>query len=121
MDDTMNKAYCVFGRKPVIEILMDEKPIDKLMLLKTAQGPEVNEITARARHLDIPIQYVPEEKLDFAVRKFARQREANHQGVVAFLSLLETFSIEDTLQKVEAAGNTPFFVVLDGVGYKVLE
>ena len=111
----MDKEYCIFGRKPIWEALNSGRQIDKIMLLKTAHGEELNEIAAKAREENIPVQFVPVEKIEFAVRKFTGNREANHQGAVAFVSLLETLSIEEMLEKVEAQGQKPFVVVLDGV------
>jgi 23S rRNA (guanosine2251-2'-O)-methyltransferase len=111
----MEKEYCIFGRKPILEALNSGRQIDKIMLLKTAHGEDLNVIAAKARQENIPVQFVPVEKIEFAVRKFTRNREANHQGAVAFVSLLNTLSIEEMLEKVAAQGKIPFVVVLDGV------
>jgi len=111
----MEKEYCIFGRKPILEALNSGRQIDKIMLLKTAHGEDLNVIAAKARQENIPVQFVPVEKIEFAVRKFTRNREANHQGAVAFVSLLNTLSIAEMLEKVAAQGKVPFVVVLDGV------
>lgn len=111
----MSNHFCIFGRKPVIEALRAGKRFDKILLLKGITGDEVIEIHKLCKDSETPTQNVPREKLDSVAQKYSRHREANHQGVIGFLSLIEYYTLDDALHQVYANGGTPLFVVLDGV------
>ncbi len=107
--------FCIFGRKPVIEALRAGKRFDKILLLKNIVSDEIKEIQTLARQVETPIQNVPREKIESIVKKYAKYHEANHQGVVGFLSMIEYHTIDDVLHQVYARGETPLLVVLDGI------
>jgi 23S rRNA (guanosine2251-2'-O)-methyltransferase len=107
--------YCIYGRKPILDALTDRQQIEKIMVLKSGSGEEITAITALARGANIQVQYVPKEKLDAVVRKYARFRDPNHQGVVAFLSLVSYYTVEEVMEKIEREKQQPLLVVLDGV------
>jgi len=58
--------------------------------------------------MEIPVQNVPLQKLKSITSK-------NHQGVAAFLSLLQYYSVEDVLLKAYDEGRTPLFLMLDNI------
>jgi 23S rRNA (guanosine2251-2'-O)-methyltransferase len=68
----------------------------------------VREITSIAERLEIPVQKVPNEKLDSFTK-------ANHQGIVAFVSMIEYQPIEDILIRTYETGKQPMFIVLDRI------
>lgn len=98
----------LIGRKPVMEALEQGTTIEKLFLLRTATGPEINTIKQLAKERNIPISQVPVEKLDSFTK-------AQHQGVVAWTSLLQYVDLQDAISHVVDKGETPLFVLLDGV------
>lgn len=98
----------LIGRKPLIEAIEQGKAIEKIFLLRTAGGEEINKIKNLAKDNSIPISKVPEEKLNALSR-------ANHQGVVAWTSLLEYVELQDAISHVVEKGELPLFVLLDGV------
>lgn len=98
----------LIGRKPILEALEQGTTIEKIFLLRTAVGPEVNTIKQLARERNIPISQVPVEKLNNMTR-------AQHQGVVAWTSLLQYIELQDGISHVVDQGITPLFVMLDGV------
>ncbi len=110
-----NHPFCFFGRKPVLEALVAGKRFDKILLLKTAAGADIRELQRLAKESDIPVQLVPREKLDHVAGKYAKHREANHQGVIGFLSIIEYQHIEDVIDHVISQGRNPLFLVLDGI------
>ncbi len=73
-----------------------------------AHSDEIRAIKEFARERKIPVQHVPVQKLNSITRK-------NHQGVVAFLSLIPYYSVEDVLMKAYDEGRTPFFLLLDNI------
>lgn len=108
--------FCIFGRIPIIEALRAGKRFDKILLLKgISPSEEVSEIQTLARQQSIPLQSVPREKLADVAQKYSRHREANHQGVIGFLSIIEYYSIDDILHHIYAKGETPLLLILDGI------
>ncbi len=98
----------LIGRKPVQEALEQGAAIEKIFLLRTATGPEINAIKQLAQKRDIPMSQVPIEKLNNLTK-------AMHQGVVAWTSLLDYVDLQSAIDQVVDKGETPLFVLLDGV------
>ena len=108
--------FCIFGRKPVLEAFKAGKRFDKILLLKNMNtGDELREIYKLAKDTETPVQNVPKEKLEAVAQKYSRHREANHQGVIGFLSIIDYYSLDDVLHQIYGKGETPLFVILDGV------
>jgi 23S rRNA (guanosine2251-2'-O)-methyltransferase len=96
------------GRKPVMEALEQGVTIEKIFLLRSASGPEINAIKKMARDYNIPISQVPVEKLDGLTR-------IQHQGVVAWGSLLQYIDLQAGISHIVDQGKTPLFLLLDGI------
>lgn len=103
-----NPLPLLIGRKPVQEALKEGASIEKIFILRTATGEEISTIKKTAKEKNIPISQVPEEKLN-------RMTRANHQGVIAYTSLLEYVELQDAISHVIESGEVPLFVLLDGV------
>jgi 23S rRNA (guanosine2251-2'-O)-methyltransferase len=98
----------VIGRQPVLEALKDGKTIERIFLLKTAEGEIIPEIRAVAHERQVPVNLVPVEKLNSLTR-------ANHQGVVAITGALTYIDLQQAIDKVVESGQPPLFLMLDGV------
>lgn len=98
----------LIGRKPVLEALELGTVIEKIFLLRTATGPEIQAIKQRAREFNIPISQVPVEKLDYMTK-------AQHQGIVAWTSLLQYIDLQAGISFVVEKGEVPLFLLLDGI------
>lgn len=98
----------IIGRKPVVEALQTGQAVEKIFLLRTAHGEEVQEIRQLAHASNIPLSLVPEEKLN-------QLTKAQHQGVVAFGGLLSYTDLQAAIDFVVDKGETPLFLLLDGV------
>jgi 23S rRNA (guanosine2251-2'-O)-methyltransferase len=96
------------GRKPVLEALDQGVTIEKIFLLRTATGADINTIKQKAKEFNIPVSQVPVEKLDGLTR-------VQHQGVVAWTSLLQYTDLQAGISYVVEKGETPLFLLLDGV------
>lgn len=105
---TARSLPLLVGRKPVLEALESGVTIEKIFLLRTATGPDVNAIKQKAREFNIPVSQVPVEKLDFMTR-------VQHQGVVAWSSLLQYVDLQAGISYVVEKGEVPLFLLLDGV------
>lgn len=99
----------IYGRHPVVEAIHSGKPVEKIFFQQGLRGELEKEIRLLAREHDIPLQVVPKEKLNKLTARGA------HQGVAAFLSLVEFLSIEDVTPFIFERGETPLLVLLDGV------
>jgi 23S rRNA (guanosine2251-2'-O)-methyltransferase len=102
------KSSLIIGRQPLIESLNAGRPIDKILLQKNAAGDVINEIRRLATKMQVPLQYVPVEKLNSITR-------ANHQGVIAFAALVQYLELQQVIDHVVNNGQVPLFIMLDGV------
>jgi len=98
----------IIGRKPLLEALDQGTAVEKIFMLRTATGDEINKIKKIARERNVPISQVPVEKLDGMTR-------AQHQGVVAWTSLLNYIDLQTAITYVVDEGQVPLFVLLDGI------
>ncbi|MEI6061979.1 MAG: 23S rRNA (guanosine(2251)-2'-O)-methyltransferase RlmB [Bacteroidota bacterium] len=98
----------IYGIHPILEALNAGKDIEKILLSRELRNPQVREITTIAEEREIPVQKVPNEKLDSFTK-------ANHQGIVAFVSMIEYQPIEDVLIHTYEVGRQPMFLVLDRI------
>lgn len=92
----------------MLEALGRAAAIEKIFLLQTATGEEINMIRKKARELNVALSTVPQEKLD-------RLTRANHQGVVAIAGLIEYQPLQEIISRVVDKGATPLVVLLDGI------
>lgn len=103
-----SKKNIIAGRNPVIEALRSDQQIDKILLFKNASGEAINEIRELAKQHQVPVQYVPNEKLNSITN-------TQHQGVIAFKTAVTYQSLQDVINWVNDKGETPLFLILDGV------
>src|SRR5262249_34883526 len=103
-----SKKNIVAGRNPVTEALKSAQMIDKILLFKHAGGDVIYEIRQLAKDRNVPIQYVPNEKLNSLTN-------VNHQGVIAFKSSIIYHGLQEVLDWVNSEGEIPLFIMLDGV------
>ena len=102
-----DKDY-IFGIRAVIEAIKSGKQIDKLMIKSGLKGELFFELIELVKTMQIPVQYVPNERINRVTMK-------NHQGVLAFISPIEFQNIDNILPTVFESGRTPFFLILDKV------
>jgi 23S rRNA (guanosine2251-2'-O)-methyltransferase len=99
---------CIFGLRPVIEAIKAGREIDRLLIRQGLKGPVYHELMTEVKNHKIAYQIVPAERIDTITRK-------NHQGVLAWLSLIEFQKIENLLPSIFETGRDPFIIALDGV------
>ncbi len=98
----------IFGIRPVLEAIKAEKEIDKVLVAKNLIGELAGELFTELRKRNIPIQYVPVEKIGKITNR-------NHQGVVAYISPVSYHDIEDVVADIFEKGETPLIVILDSI------
>lgn len=104
----MKENEMIFGIRAVIEAVLADKEIDKILVKRELQGELSRELFDVLKGRDIPVKRVPVECLDRMTRK-------NHQGVIAFIPAVAYQRLEDIIPFVYEQGKNPFIVLLDGV------
>jgi len=104
----MKENEMIFGIHAVIETLHAGKTIDKILIKNDLQGDSIKLLFAALKEHEIHVQRVPLERLNRITRK-------NHQGVIAFISAVTYYRLEDVIPFVFEQGKDPFVVLLDGI------
>ena len=103
------------GRNPVREALeRADGRVEKVLLQKGVHGSAIDAIRNAARAANVPVQYVPQPKVD----RLAPQ--AAHQGVVAVVAPVAYADLDDMLSGIaptldDVRERKPVLVVLDEV------
>lgn len=97
------------GRNPVFEALHSGRTIDKLYVLDRSDDSRLAAIKAEARDKGVPIKYLSRSLLD------EMSETGKHQGVIADVTSYSYAQVEDIVDRVQRAGETPFIIFLDGV------
>jgi len=71
----MEKTDMIYGTRAVIEAILAAKNIDKVMIQSGLSNDLIKELIAVARTNNVPVAFVPPEKLK-------RLSTKNHQGVI---------------------------------------
>ena len=104
----LKESDCIFGLRAVIEAVRAGKQIDRLLLKQGLQGALYHELMIEVRKHNIPYQIVPLERIELVTRK-------NHQGVLAWLSIIEFQSVSNLLPMIFEKGEDPLIIALDGI------
>ncbi|MEL6718164.1 MAG: 23S rRNA (guanosine(2251)-2'-O)-methyltransferase RlmB [Bacteroidota bacterium] len=104
----MQQPTLIFGRHPVIDAINTGQSIDKIFLQQGTRGEFEKEVRHLSKLHDIPVRVIPKERMNKMTRK-------NHQGIIAYLSLIRYYKIEDVLPVIYEKGETPLLLILDGV------
>jgi 23S rRNA (guanosine2251-2'-O)-methyltransferase len=99
---------CIFGLRAVIEAIKAGKQIDRLLIKQGLQGALYHELMTEVKAHNIVFQIVPLERIELVTRK-------NHQGVLAWLSVIEFQYIANLLPMIYEKGEDPLIIALDGV------
>lgn len=100
----------IYGIRPIIEAIEAGKPLDKVYIDESARGELQGQLRKLLKEVEIPHQILPQ----FRFFKVA-DRNKNHQGVVALVSLVDFHDIEEIVQSVFEEGEMPLVMVLDKI------
>ena len=104
----MEKNKMIFGIRAVVEAIEAGSSIDKVFIKNDTTGELSRELLKLARDRNIPVNRVPLEKLNRITRQ-------NHQGVVAFVSPVVYYDLEEIVMRLFEEGKTPALMILDGI------
>jgi 23S rRNA (guanosine2251-2'-O)-methyltransferase len=98
----------IFGIHPVLEAIKAEKTFDKILLQEKIDAAVTRQIKDYCKEHVISLSEVPKEKLNRITGK-------NHQGIIAFLSPIEFYDVDDIVEQKFSEGVDPFILVLDKI------
>ncbi len=102
----MQKTTQIYGIRAVLEAINANEPIDKVFMQRGLKGDLYRELEGMLRKNHINASYVPIEKLN-------RLTKNNHQGVVANISPITFYELENLVEKALESTKTPLFLLLD--------
>jgi len=98
----------IFGIHSVLEAITSGKEIEKVLIKTGLEGFNIDKIVQICRDRQIPLQYVPVEKLDRTV-------SGRHQGIVACIAQIAYIPLEELVESALATNRHPIVLLLDGV------
>ena len=98
----------IFGIRPVMEAISTGKEIDRVLLQKKVESSVYKELFLLLRQKKIEFQFAPVEKLNRITRK-------NHQGVIAYMSIVSYTPLEEMVSRAYESGKDPFILILDHI------
>lgn len=107
-NDRIDPKNYVYGIRAVIEAIDSGKDIDKVMIRRDLTGDLIRELMAKIKEYDIPMQKVPQEKLNRITMK-------NHQGAIALLSPVKYQRLEHLVPLFYEEGRNPLVLIVDGI------
>lgn len=108
MVNNEHKKDFVFGVQSVFEAIKSDNEIERVYIQKGLTVDKIKEVATICRNSNIPVQYVPVEKLNKITRK-------NHQGLICFISPIIYASVENVVERCYNSGKDPFIMILDRV------
>lgn len=108
MNQEQPTQHYLFGMHPVTEALLSGKKIEKILFKQGLEGDRFRQLMELAQERQIPVQFVPGERID-------RYGKGRAQGVVAFLAQIDFVDLETMVSQALAKSDRPIFVLLDGV------
>ena len=99
----------VYGRNPVAELLKSGAAVDSVLLAESIDEKTAGYFAALAKNAGAVVKNTRTEKLNTLCGTTA------HQGVAAFVAEISYYSLDELLEKAEAAGEPPFLLLADGV------
>lgn len=102
-----NEQDIIAGRNSVREAILSGQRVNKLLLAKNLKESAAQEFIGLAKERGLLWQMVEREKL------YEIAAELNHQGVVAFVSPVPYYTVEDILAEAQAQQEPPFLILPD--------
>ncbi len=96
----------IYGINPVKEAIRAERSINSILIASGSHNRQVHEIIELAKERKLPVKEVPASKLNLV------SDTKNHQNVVAYVSPIEYYTLEQALKDDKHAD---FIVALDGI------
>ena len=102
----MDSETKLYGIRAVLEAIEANKSLEKIFLQKGLKGDLYFKLEKKIKEKNLSFSYVPVEKLN-------RLTINNHQGVVATISPISFFDLDELVTTVKNNKKDPIFIVLD--------
>lgn len=106
--DVSVKEQMIFGFRAVEEALLSGKEVQKIFLSQERKGAGLSSIKEFVRERNIPVQFVPKQRLNTMTR-------GNHQGIIALISPVAFASLENIIAQTFEKGIAPLILMTDGI------
>lgn len=101
----MSRADTIYGRHPVLEALRSgSREIERVLI---AEGTKADDVWRAAEDRGVRVEKASRSKLDGMIGG------AQHQGIVALVSVFAYSDLDDVIDEVMARGEAPLVVALD--------
>lgn len=104
----MTNENVIYGIRSILEAIDSGKSIEKIYAKSGLSGELYNNLRQTARKYNIPVQIVPLERIN----KFTT---GNHQGVIAIISTMKYYDIEEIVKNAVSNSESLFVIMLDGI------
>ena len=102
------KSSLIAGRKAVLTAVKEGKTLDRIYIHNKINNDALKEIKSVASENNVPINYVPVEKLNsFNIE--------GHEGFIALISKLHYQELQQVISWTVEKGDIPLFLILDGI------
>lgn len=101
----MGEVHILYGKNPILEAIKASKTISKVFIQIGINKKKLGDLIQNLEKNSIPYSYVPIQKLN-------KLTPHNHQGIVAQLSEISFFPIEEL---IETHINNGLYILLDGI------
>jgi 23S rRNA (guanosine2251-2'-O)-methyltransferase len=98
----------IYGVQAVLEAIDSGKELNKVLVQKDLKSAAIDSVINACKKRKVYFQFIPKESLSFPAGK-------THQGVVAFISPVSYYKLEDLLPQLFEEGKDPFILVLDRI------
>lgn len=105
----MDYQDIVEGRNAVLELLSNNRDINKLLIVKGEKHGSIIEIIAKAKEKGVNIVEVDKNKLNEI------SETKKHQGVIAIVPPFNYSEIEDILEEAKSKNERALVLILDGI------
>ncbi|GKT02756.1 23S rRNA (guanosine(2251)-2'-O)-methyltransferase RlmB [Furfurilactobacillus entadae] len=99
----------IIGRHPVEMALQSQQQVNKVFIQEGLRADAIKNIEALAKEQHLIVTTAPKQKLDLVTDG------QNHQGVVLAIPPFEYAELDDLFARADAAGEPPFFLILDSI------
>lgn len=99
----------ITGRNSVIEALKAGRSVTRIYITAGKDSQPLLRIRSMAREKGVPVEPVSAD----VMRRHARG--THHQDVVAFAAAVAFADLDEVLSEVQAKGDVPFLILLDGI------
>jgi len=105
----MSEAAIIYGINPVQAALKEGRVIEKILISEKVSSNRLQAVVQTARQQHVLVQSVPPAAL---TKKVGNNK---HQGILAFLGVVESLSLEELLQKCKNVSGPPLLTMLDSI------